>query len=144
MNTVGIECVPIFNCRRVSRCWVVNHLVLRQSPIIHDNAKGEKTITYSCFSMGNTHSKDPDLAYQRTRDGFIEGLKLVKATSEATALLGPLKAACEISLLFLETTRVEALGANASLRTDYPPRALTRTQMGSNNSTLTFQHISQH
>ena len=50
--------------------------------------------------------QDPDIAYQRTRDGLIQGLKLVKAATEAAPFLGPLKATCEISILFLETTRV--------------------------------------
>ena len=51
-------------------------------------------------------TQDPDIAYQRTRDGLIESLKLVKAATEATSFLGPLKATCEISLLFLEKTKV--------------------------------------
>ncbi|CAG7855257.1 SubName: Full=Related to WD-40 repeat-containing protein-Laccaria bicolor {ECO:0000313/EMBL:CCA76483.1}, partial [Serendipita indica DSM 11827] len=56
-------------------------------------------------SRTNTPSHDPDIAYQRTRDTLIEAVKLVKAGTEATSFLGPLKAVCEISLLFLEITR---------------------------------------
>ena len=63
-------------------------------------AKGKQKPTAS-----NT-PQDPDIAYQRTRDGLIESLKLVKAATEVTSFLGPLKATCEISLLFLETTKV--------------------------------------
>ncbi|CAG7851405.1 Vegetative incompatibility protein HET-E-1 [Serendipita indica DSM 11827] len=68
-------------------------------------AKENQNPTPSNLSRANTPTKDPDIAYQRTRDTLIEAVKLVKAGTEATSLLGPLKAVCEISLLFLETTR---------------------------------------
>ncbi|CAG7852866.1 Vegetative incompatibility protein HET-E-1, partial [Serendipita indica DSM 11827] len=68
-------------------------------------AKGTQNSTPSNSSRANTPSHDPDIAYQRTRDTLIEAVKLVKAGTEATSFLGPLKAVCEISLLFLEITR---------------------------------------
>ncbi|CAG7852082.1 Vegetative incompatibility protein HET-E-1 [Serendipita indica DSM 11827] len=68
-------------------------------------AKGNQNPTPSNSSRANTPSQDPDVAYQRTRDTLIEAVKLVNAGTEATSFLGPLKAVCEISLLFLETTR---------------------------------------
>ena len=68
-------------------------------------AKGKQRPTTSNVSTTNA-LQDPDITYQRTRDGFVEGLKLVKAATEAAPFLGPLKATCEISILFLETTRV--------------------------------------
>ena len=79
-------------------------------------AKGKQSPSVSNVLTANT-PQDPDIAYQRSRDGFIQGLKLVKAATEATLFLGPLKAACEISLLFLETTRVR--GARRLCRSPY-------------------------
>src|SRR5262245_20030198 len=48
----------------------------------------------------------PNKRYQETRDGLILAVKTVKAISESTSLLAPLKATCELCLVFLETTRV--------------------------------------
>ncbi|CCA73665.1 related to NACHT and WD40 domain protein-Penicillium marneffei [Serendipita indica DSM 11827] len=68
-------------------------------------AKGKQKATTPNTSRPGTPANDTDLAYQRTRDGFIESLKIVKAATEATSFLGPLKAVCEISIQFLEATR---------------------------------------
>lgn len=64
-----------------------------------------RRLTYSNASNSNVSPQGGDISYERTRDGFIGGLKVVKAASETTSLLGPLKAVCEMSLLFLETLR---------------------------------------
>ncbi|CCA76483.1 related to WD-40 repeat-containing protein-Laccaria bicolor [Serendipita indica DSM 11827] len=75
-------------------------------PTMHRRkAKGNQIPTPSDSLRGNTSAHDPDIAYQRTRDTLIEVVKLVRAGTDATSFLGPLKAVCEISLLFLETTR---------------------------------------
>ncbi|CCA76815.1 hypothetical protein PIIN_10801 [Serendipita indica DSM 11827] len=68
-------------------------------------AKGNQNPIPSNSSRANTPSQGPDIAYQRTRDTLIEAIKLVKAGTEATSFLGPLKAVCETSLQILETTR---------------------------------------
>ncbi|CAG7853322.1 SubName: Full=Uncharacterized protein {ECO:0000313/EMBL:CCA73458.1} [Serendipita indica DSM 11827] len=51
------------------------------------------------------YAHDPDLAYDRTRNNLIEGLKVAKAVGEASSLLAPMKAVCELGILFLETTK---------------------------------------
>ena len=54
------------------------------------------------------YARDPDLAYDRTRNNLIEGLRVAKAASEISSVLGPLKAVCELGILLLETTKVSA------------------------------------
>ncbi|CAG7853320.1 SubName: Full=Related to NACHT/WD40 domain-containing protein-Laccaria bicolor {ECO:0000313/EMBL:CCA73460.1} [Serendipita indica DSM 11827] len=70
---------------------------LRTFTTLKKKEKSKKSVPYA---------HDPDLAYDRTRNNLIEGLKITKAVSEATSFLGPMKAVCELGILFLETTKV--------------------------------------
>ncbi|CAG7853315.1 Dynein assembly factor with WDR repeat domains 1 AltName: Full=Outer row dynein assembly protein 16 [Serendipita indica DSM 11827] len=59
-----------------------------------------------------SNSEYQKLKYQRVRNGLIEGFKVVKHISEATTLLAPLKATCELCILSLET--VKAINENTA------------------------------
>ncbi|PVF91672.1 WD40 repeat-like protein [Serendipita vermifera] len=58
----------------------------------------------SSASLGIPES-NPDSQYRITRDNLLQATKVVKAVTEATSFLGPLKATCEMVILFLETTK---------------------------------------
>ncbi|CCA76184.1 hypothetical protein PIIN_10177 [Serendipita indica DSM 11827] len=72
---------------------------LRTFATLKKKGKSKKTLPYA---------RDPHLAYDRTRNNLLEGLKIAKAVTEATSFLGPMKAVCELGILFLETTKVRS------------------------------------
>jgi hypothetical protein len=56
--------------------------------------------------VGAAHPSGSDTKYQEYRDSLIKATKVVKGAADVTSFLGPVKATCQLAILFLETIKV--------------------------------------
>jgi hypothetical protein len=86
----------------LSKTILTSHLM---PPKFRFKDKGKGKSPSSTPSLANGQSSKSS-AYEQTRDNLIMASKVIKAISKATNLLKPLKAACQVLRLALETTQV--------------------------------------